>query len=65
MEIRIAVCDDETVCNQLNLLRAVFPICNKSLFGQRDAFSAVRQFGIGFGKLVIVDEDEVSLQTID
>ena len=61
----IAVCDDEMVCNQLNLLRGVFPIYNKTLFGQRDAFASVRQFGIGFGKLVIVDEDEVSLQTID
>lgn len=61
----VAVCDDEMVCNQLNLLRGVFPIYNKTLFGQRDAFASVRQFGIGFGKLVIVDEDEVSLQTID
>ena len=61
----VAVCDDETVYNQLNLLRGVFSIYDKSSFGQRDAFSAVRQFGIGIGKLVIVDEDEVSLQTID
>lgn len=61
----VAVCDDEMVYNQLNLLRGVFPVYNKTLFGQRDAFASVRQFGIGFGKLVIVDEDEVSLQTID
>ena len=61
----IAVCGDETTANQLCLLRGVFPICDNVLFGQRDAFGAVRQFGIGVGKLVIVDEDKVSLRTID
>ena len=61
----IAVCGDETMANQLCLLRGVFPICDDYLFGQRDAFNAAREFGIGVGKLVIVDEDKISLRTID
>ena len=61
----IAVCGDEVVANQLCLVRGVFPIHNDYLFGQRDAFESVRQFGIGFGKLVVVDDDKISLTTID
>lgn len=61
----IAVCGEETVANQLCLLRGVFPIYDSYLFGQRDAFNAVRQFGIGIGKLVIVDDDKISLRTLD
>ena len=61
----IAVCGDNVVANQLCLSRGVFPICDGYLFGQRDAFNSVRQFGIGVGKLVIVDEDKVSLRTLD
>ncbi len=61
----VAVCSDEMVANQLCLLRGVFPICNSALFGQRDAFGAIHQFGIGIGKLVIVDEDKISLRTLD
>ena len=60
----IAVCSDKTVAAQLCLLRGVFPVCDERLFGQRDAFNAVRQFGIGIGKLVIVDEDKVSLTAL-
>lgn len=61
----IAVCGQEYVANQLNLLRGVFPLFDESLFGQRLAFESVRKFGIGYGKLVIVDGDKVSLRTID
>ncbi len=61
----IAVCGQEYVANQLNLLRGVFPLFDEYLFGQRLAFESVRKFGIGYGKLVIVDEDKVSLRTID
>ena len=61
----IAVCDEEVIANQLCLLRGVFPIYDKYLFGQRDAFVAVRQFGIGVGKLVIVDDDKISLRTLE
>jgi len=61
----IAVCSDSIVANQLCLSRGVFPICDGYIFGQRDAFGAVRQFGIGTGKLVIVDEDKISLRTLD
>ena len=61
----IAVCDEEIIANQLCLLRGVFPICDKYLFGQRDAFASVRQFGIGVGKLVIVDDDKISLRTLE
>lgn len=61
----VAVCSDDVVANQLCLSRGVFPICDGYLFGQRDAFNSVRQLGIGTGKLVIVDEDKVSLRTLD
>ena len=61
----IAVCSDNLIANQLCLLRGVLPICDGYLFGQRDAFGAVGQFGIGTGKLVIVDEDKISLRTLD
>lgn len=61
----IAVCGQDYVANQLNLVRGVFPVCDSYLFGQRDAFNSVRQFGIGIGKLVIVDDDKISLRTMD
>ena len=61
----VAVCGDETVANQLALLRGVFPLCDEYLYAQRDAFNAARQFGIGIGKLVIVDDDKISLRTLD
>ena len=61
----IAVCGDENVANQLALLRGVFPVYDEYLYGQRLAFEAVRQFGIGIGKLVIVDDDKISLRTLD
>lgn len=61
----IAVCDDEMVANQLCLVRGVLPICDKYLFGQRDAFNIAREFGINIGKLVIVDDDKVSLRAMD
>lgn len=61
----VAVCGNKMVANQLSLVRGVFPIYDEYLFGQRLAFESVRQFGIGFGKLVIVDEEKISLRTID
>jgi pyruvate kinase len=61
----VAVCGDNTVANQLALVRGIFPICDEYLFGQRLAFESVRKFGIGIGKLVIVDDDKISLRTLD
>lgn len=61
----IAVCNDTMIANQLCLMRGVFPIFSAELFGMRDAFNAARQFNIGYGKLVIVDEDKISLRTLD
>ena len=61
----IAVCGDKTVANQLSLIRGIFPICDECLFGQRLAFESVRKFSIGIGKLVIVDDDKISLRTLD
>jgi len=61
----IAVCAQDYTANQLSLVRGVFPIFDKYLFGERLAFESVRKFGIGFGKLVIVDEDKISLRTLD
>ena len=61
----IAVCGEETIANQLCLLRGVCPVWDKVLFGGRDAFGALGKFGVETGKLVIVDEDKISLRTID
>jgi len=61
----IAVCADALTANQLCLSRGVFPIYDAYLFSQRDAFGAVRKFGINNGKVVIVDEDNISLRTLE
>lgn len=61
----IAVCDQDVIANQLCLSRGVFPICDAKLFGQRDAFNAARAFSINNGKLVIVDEEKISLRILD
>ena len=61
----IAICNEDVVANQLCLSRGVFPILDNKLFGQRDAFNAVHGFGINVGKVVIVDEEKISLRTLD
>ncbi len=61
----IAVCNGAVIANQLCLARGVFPIYDNELFGMRDAFNAARRFNINMGKLVIVDEERISLRTLD
>jgi len=61
----IAVCDDMLVANQLCLSRGVVPLYEPDLFGPRDAFAAAHYIGIRSGKLVIVDEDKISLRSLD
>ncbi|MDR1361259.1 MAG: pyruvate kinase [Rickettsiales bacterium] len=61
----IAVCNEPIIANQLCMSRGVFPICDEQLFGQRDGFNSARKFGINRGKLVIVDEEKISLREID
>ena len=61
----IAVCNESVIANQLCLARGVFPIYDNELFGMRDAFNAARRFNINYGKLVIVDEEKISLRTLD
>lgn len=61
----IAVCNESVVANQLCLVRGIFPIYDTELFGMRDAFNSARKFNINSGKLVIVDEDKISLRTLD
>ena len=61
----IAVCNDSIIANQLCLLRGVSPIYDEQLFGMRDGFNTARRFGIHTGKLVIVDDDKISLRTLD
>ena len=61
----IAVCNEAVIANQLCLARGVFPIYDNELFGMRDAFNAARRFNINMGKLVIVDEERISLRTLD
>lgn len=61
----IAVCNDKMIANQLCLLRGVSPMFNEQLFGMRDGFNAVRAFGIHTGKLVIVDDEKISLRTLN
>ena len=61
----IAVCNESVIANQLCLCRGVFPIYDNELFGMRDGFNAARRFNINSGKLVIVDEEKISLRTLD
>ena len=61
----IVICNDEIDANQLCLSRGVYPMFDAQLFGQRDAFGAAKRFGINRGKLVIVDEDKISLRDLD
>lgn len=61
----IAVCRESLTANQLCLSRGVFPIYDEDLFAQKDAFNSARKFGVNEGKLVIVDEDKISLRTLD
>ena len=61
----VAVCRERLIANQLCLSRGVFPIYDEELFGKRDAFNSARKFGVNQGKLVIVDEDKISLRTLD
>ena len=61
----IAVCNESVIANQLCLCRGVFPIYDTELFGMRDGFNAARRFNINSGKLVIVDEEKISLRTLD
>ena len=61
----VAVCRESLIANQLCLARGVFPIFDEDLFAKRDALNAARKFGVNEGKLVIVDEDKISLRTLD
>ena len=61
----IAVCADTATANQLCMLRGVFPVFDDDLFAQRDAFNSAHKFGIRDGKIVIVDDDKISLRTLD
>ncbi len=61
----IAVCNESVIANQLCLCRGVFPIYDTELFGMRDGFNAARRFNINSGKLVIVDEEKISLRALD
>ena len=61
----IAVCADTATANQLCMLRGVFPVFDTDLFAQRDAFNSAHKFGIRDGKIVIVDDDKISLRTLD
>ncbi len=60
-----AVCRESLIANQLCLARGVFPIYDEDLFAKKDAFNSARKFGINNGKIVIVDEDKISLRTLD
>lgn len=60
----IAVVNDEIEANQLCLSRGVFPIFAQEMFGNRDATAAANQFGISRGKLVVVDEQDISLVSL-
>lgn len=61
----VAVCNERVIANQLCMLRGVFPVYDTDYFAQRDAFNSARRFGVSSGKLVIVDEEKISLRTLD
>ena len=60
-----AVCDKEIVANQLCLLRGVIPMYTPDLFAQRDFVAVAELCEIKSGKIVIVDDDDVSLRDLD
>ncbi len=60
----VAVCNDETVANQLNLSRGVFPIYDTEMFGRRDTDAAVKTLKIKMGAIVIVDDGTISLREL-
>lgn len=60
----IAVCNDETIANQLCLSRGVFPIYDEEIFGRRDAESAAKYFGKNIGAVVVVDDGNISLREL-
>ena len=61
----IAVCNDETVANQLCLNRGVFPIFDTEIFGRRDELRAAKSVGINIGAVVVVDDGTISLRDLD
>ena len=61
----IAVCDDKLIANQLCVVRGVIPVYMPDLFAQRDAFAVSHIMGIESKQIVIVDQDQVSLHSLD
>ena len=61
----VAVCNDETIANQLCLSRGVFPIFDTEIFGMRDAKMAAKILNIKLGSVVIVDDGTISLRDLD
>ena len=61
----IAVCDDKLIANQLCVVRGVTPVYMPDLFAQRDAFAVAHIMGIESKQIVIVDQDQVSLHSLD
>ena len=60
----VAVCAEQGIANQLCMLRGVFPVFDTDLYAHRDGFNAAHKFGVVSGKLVIVDDDKISLRTL-
>ena len=60
----VAVCAEHGIANQLCMLRGVFPVFDTDLYAHRDGFNAAHKFGVVSGKLVIVDDDKISLRTL-
>ena len=60
----VAVCAERGIANQLCMLRGVFPVFDTDLYAHRDGFNAAHKFGVVSGKLVIVDDDKISLRTL-
>ena len=58
----IAVCNDETVANQMCINRGVFPMFDEEIFGRRDEKMAAKSFGIKIGDVVVVDDGTISLR---
>ena len=61
----IAVCDNRMTAAQLSLCRGVCVIYDANLFATRDAFAVAHVYAINRGHLVIVDDDKISLRTIE
>lgn len=61
----IAICDKYLIANQLCLLRGVIPVYTPDSFASRDFMDVLKNMKIAYGKIVVVDGDNIGLCDFD